>query len=72
LKSHSQHRGWHLATARVAWVSHQPGITTAIVGASRPDQLEATLSAPERAFHDEACSALNAVWWSIPRRPLER
>ncbi len=43
LKGYCQLRGWNLATASVAWVLQQPGITAAIVGASRPDQLDATL-----------------------------
>ena len=47
LKSYCQRRGWNLATASVAWVLEQPGITSAIVGASRPEQLEATLDATE-------------------------
>ncbi len=65
LKSYCQRRGWNLATASVAWVLHQPGITAAIVGARRPDQLDATLDAPRLAFDDEAHSAFEAVWWSI-------
>jgi len=31
----------------VAWVLAQPGITSAIIGASRPDQLDATLAGAE-------------------------
>jgi aryl-alcohol dehydrogenase-like predicted oxidoreductase len=72
LKAYCQRRGWNLATASVAWVLHQPGITAAIVGASRPEQLDATLSAAELTLDDEARSAFDAVWWSIPRRPLSR
>jgi aryl-alcohol dehydrogenase-like predicted oxidoreductase len=72
LKGYSQLRGWNLATASVAWVLQQPGITAAIVGASRADQLDATLAAPALAFDDEARAAFDAVWWSIPRRPLVR
>src|SRR5262249_54619677 len=54
LQSECERRGWNLATASVAWVLQQPGLTAAIVGASRPDQLEATLTACELAFDDEA------------------
>src|SRR5215831_18643973 len=66
LKDYCRGRGWDLATASVAWVLQQPGITSAIVGASRPEQLDATLAAPEFTFDDEARAALDAVWWSIP------
>ncbi len=54
LNDYCQRRGWNLATASVAWVLQQPGITSAIVGASRPEQLEATLAATELGFDDEA------------------
>src|SRR5439155_14511122 len=38
-------RGKALATAAIAWVLAQPGLTSAIVGASRPEQLNDTLAA---------------------------
>ena len=72
LKSYCQRRGWNLATASVAWVLEQPGITSAIVGASRPEQLEATLDGAELVFDDDARAVFDSVWWSIPRRPLTR
>jgi aryl-alcohol dehydrogenase-like predicted oxidoreductase len=72
LKDYCKRRGWDLATASVAWVLQQPGITSAIVGASRPEQLDATLAAPELSFDDDARAAFDAVWWTIPRRPMGR
>jgi aryl-alcohol dehydrogenase-like predicted oxidoreductase len=72
LKSVCQRRQWNLASASVAWVLHQPGITSAIVGASHPDQLDVSLAGTDLVFDDEACSAFDAVWWSIPRRPVGR
>jgi 1-deoxyxylulose-5-phosphate synthase len=72
LKSYCQRRQWSLATASIAWALQQPGITAAIVGASRPDQLDATLAADRLVFDDEARAAFDAVWWSIPRRPAGR
>src|SRR5262249_14700333 len=72
LKRYCENRGWNLATASVAWVLGQPGITSAIVGASRAEQLEVTLAATELVFDDEARAAFDAVWWSIPRRPVSR
>ena len=72
LKGYCQLRGWNLATASIAWVLQQSGITAAIVGASHPGQLEDTLGAGELVFDDEARAAFDAVWWSIPRRSSVR
>ncbi len=72
LKSYCQGRGWNLATASVAWVLEQSGITSAIVGASRPEQLEATLDGTQLVFDDDARAVFDSVWWSIPRRPFTR
>jgi aryl-alcohol dehydrogenase-like predicted oxidoreductase len=68
LRAFFESRGQHLATAAVAWVLRQPGITSAIVGASRPDQLEATLAAPEFEFDEEALAVCDSAWFEIPRR----
>lgn len=57
-----------LAAAAVAWVLRQPGMTSAIVGASRPEQLEATLSASGFTFDDELLAAFDSAWFEIPRR----
>jgi aryl-alcohol dehydrogenase-like predicted oxidoreductase len=72
LKAYCKQRGWNLATASVAWVLGQPGITSAIVGASRAEQLEATLDGAGLVFDDEARAAFDAIWWSLPRKPLTR
>jgi aryl-alcohol dehydrogenase (NADP+) len=72
LKSYCGRRGWDLATASIAWVLQQPGITSAIVGASRPEQLDATLAAPDLTLDDDARKAFDAAWWTIPRRPPGR
>lgn len=65
-------RGMDLATVSVAWVLAQPGVTAAIVGASRPEQLDSTLAAPEVTLDPEALAACDAVWWTLPRRPPAR
>jgi 1-deoxyxylulose-5-phosphate synthase len=72
LRSCCEQHGYNLATASVAWVLQQPGITSAIVGASRPEQLEATLESTQLVLGDEARAIFDSVWWSIPRRPLTR
>ncbi|MEO6811045.1 MAG: aldo/keto reductase, partial [Isosphaeraceae bacterium] len=68
LKTFCQGRGLNLATASVAWVLAQPGITSAIVGASRPDQLSDTLAAVDLSLDAETLDAFGSVWWSLPRR----
>jgi aryl-alcohol dehydrogenase (NADP+) len=68
LKSFFDARGKALATVAVAWVLEQPGISAAIVGASRPDQLAATLPASEMRLDDEERQALDEVWYRLPRQ----
>jgi len=63
-------RNLAMATAAVAWVIAQPGITSAIVGASRPDQLDASLAAVDLELDDGLKTACDAAWWSLPRRPV--
>jgi len=52
----------------VPWVLEQPGITAAIVGASRPDQLQATLAGSELKLDDEERRVLDEVWYALPRQ----
>jgi aryl-alcohol dehydrogenase (NADP+) len=72
LKAFCAERALNMATASVAWVLAQPGITSAIVGASRPEQLEATLAAADTILDDETRTAFDAVWWKLPHRPPGR
>jgi aryl-alcohol dehydrogenase-like predicted oxidoreductase len=72
LLSQCRQRGLNLATVSVAWVLSRPGITAAIVGASRPEQLDETLAGADFALDDETKAACEAVWWALPRRPAER
>jgi aryl-alcohol dehydrogenase (NADP+) len=72
LQAYFRGRGIDLATASVAWVLAQPGITSAIVGASRPEQLDATLAATDLKLDPDALAAVDAVWWNLPRRPVSR
>jgi 1-deoxyxylulose-5-phosphate synthase len=69
LKAFCAERALNLATASVAWVLAQPGITSAIVGASRLEQLAATLAAADMILDGETKAAFDAAWWSLPRRP---
>ncbi len=44
----AQARGQSMAQLAVAWVLRQPGVTSALIGASRPAQIEAAVSALDR------------------------
>jgi aryl-alcohol dehydrogenase-like predicted oxidoreductase len=61
-------RGKALATAAISWVLAQPGITAAIVGASRVEQLSDTLSAGDARLDEAEAAALDGLWYSLPRR----
>jgi aryl-alcohol dehydrogenase-like predicted oxidoreductase len=63
-------RGLDLASVAVAWVLAQKGITAAIIGASRADQLAACLAAPDIELDDELLEICEGLWWSLPRRPV--
>jgi aryl-alcohol dehydrogenase-like predicted oxidoreductase len=65
-------RGKSLLQAAVAWVLAQPGITAAIIGASRPEQLDQSLAAVDVKLDDEERAACDRVWYELPRRPAPR
>ena len=68
-----QERGLQATTTAVKWVSQQPGITSAIIGASRPEQLTDSLAATAaRALTQEELDDLNQLWFSLPRRQETR
>lgn len=60
-------RGRTLIETAVAWVLAQPGITSAIVGASKPEQLEASLGAVDVYLTSEELEACGGAWYSMPR-----
>jgi aryl-alcohol dehydrogenase-like predicted oxidoreductase len=62
-------RSLSLVSVAVAWVLGRPGISSAIIGASRAEQLDASVGALDVEFDDELRSACDAIWWQVPRRP---
>jgi aryl-alcohol dehydrogenase (NADP+) len=70
LKAIVEKRGLSLVSVAVAWALAQPGISTVIIGASRPDQLDANLAAFDVALDDALKEACEAAWWTLPRRPV--
>jgi aryl-alcohol dehydrogenase-like predicted oxidoreductase len=67
LRRHFDAKGVSLVTAAVAWVLAQPGVTSAIVGASRPEQLDASLAAADVRLDDKDREVCNLAWYSLPR-----
>jgi aryl-alcohol dehydrogenase (NADP+) len=61
LRSIALREGISLVTLSVAWVLANAAVTAPIVGASRPDQLEASLAAAEFAMTDELKSELDEI-----------
>jgi aryl-alcohol dehydrogenase-like predicted oxidoreductase len=45
----------------------QPGITSAIIGASKPEQLGDSLAAVEMALDEQDREVCNLAWLSLPR-----
>ena len=70
LKAVVEGKSLSMVSVAVAWVLRQAGVTSAIIGASRPDQLDANLAALDVQFDDELTAACEAAWYSLPRRPV--
>jgi aryl-alcohol dehydrogenase-like predicted oxidoreductase len=60
-------RGKPLVRVAIAWMLAQPDVTCAIVGASRPEQLDDTLAAVDLKLDAEEREACNLAWYSLPR-----
>lgn len=60
-------RGKSLTHVALQWVLRQPGITCAILGASKPQQLEDSLRGVDLALDEEELRACDEVWYGLPR-----
>jgi aryl-alcohol dehydrogenase (NADP+) len=67
LQKFFQPRGKSLIGVAVAWVLAQSGITSAIVGASKPEQLDASLAAVNLTLDADERDACNRAWYHLPR-----
>lgn len=67
LRAYFEPKGQSLVTVAVAWVLAQAGLTSAIVGASKPEQLQASLAAADTTLDAEAMEVCNLAWFSLPR-----
>jgi aryl-alcohol dehydrogenase-like predicted oxidoreductase len=61
-------RGKALVQVAVSWVLQQPGVTSAIVGASRAEQLEQSLTAINLKLDDEEKEVIDLAWYGLPRQ----
>ncbi len=57
----AQQAGLSLAQLAVAWVLHNPNVASAIVGASRPEQVRDNAAAAGKALDDDLFEAVNKV-----------
>ncbi len=64
--------GVPLARLAVAWVLNQPAVTAPIVGASRPEQLDDTLSALEMTFTDDLKDQVESITADYRRGDSDR
>lgn len=71
LKQAVDERGLDMVTVAVAWVLAQPGVTSAIIGTSRPEQLQANLAASGFELDAELQAHCDALWWTLPRQPVD-
>ncbi len=67
LRGFLEARGKSLVQAALRWVLDQPGISAAIVGASRPEQLDQSLPAVNLTLDAEEQEACGLAWYSLPR-----
>jgi aryl-alcohol dehydrogenase-like predicted oxidoreductase len=70
LRQVADNHGVSLGALAIAWVMAQPGITSAIVGASSPDQLDAAFEAAKLEWNADLQKACDAAWYTLPRRPV--
>ncbi|HEX7135496.1 MAG TPA: aldo/keto reductase family protein [Iamia sp.] len=61
LKPLAEQAGIEMAQMAVAWVLRNPNVASAIVGASRPEQLDATVAAADITLDDDLVAAIDEV-----------
>ena len=67
LKAFCQEHHIDIAQLAIAWVLAQPAITSAIVGASKPEHLEQTLPAVDLVLDEQMHAACDDIWYRLPR-----
>jgi aryl-alcohol dehydrogenase-like predicted oxidoreductase len=69
LHTYLEKRNKPLIEVALAWVLAQEGITSAIVGATRAEQLDQSLPAVAMKLDSDDVTACDAVWYQLPRTP---
>jgi 1-deoxyxylulose-5-phosphate synthase len=64
-------RGKSITHVALRWALDQPGVTAAIVGASRAEQLRDSLKALDVTLDDADRRACDEAWYALPRRRPE-
>jgi aryl-alcohol dehydrogenase-like predicted oxidoreductase len=67
LKRFFNERGRSLTQVALAWVLAQPGVTCAILGASRAEQLEQSLPGIDIELTSEELAFCDQIWFDLPR-----
>jgi aryl-alcohol dehydrogenase-like predicted oxidoreductase len=67
LKRYFGERGRSLTQVALGWVLGQPGITAAIIGASRAEQLDESLAGTSLELDPEELAFCDEVWFELPR-----
>jgi aryl-alcohol dehydrogenase-like predicted oxidoreductase len=67
LKAFCQQHNIAIAQLAIAWVLTQPAITSAIVGASKPEQLDQTLPAVTPVLDEQMLAVCDNIWYQLPR-----
>ena len=67
LKAFCQEHHIDIAQLAIAWVLAQPAITSAIVGASKPEHLEQTLPAVDLVLDEQMRAVCDDIWYRLPR-----
>lgn len=61
LRPLAEQSGLSMAQFAIAWVLHQPGISSTIIGASRPEQVTENAAASGKSLDDEILKAVDDV-----------
>jgi len=69
LRPMAEAKGRSVAQLALAWLLHQPAVSTVIIGAKRPDQLADNLASVEVEFSADELAALDAVSKLKPEYP---
>jgi aryl-alcohol dehydrogenase-like predicted oxidoreductase len=67
LKAFCQEHHIDIAQLAIAWVLAQPAITSAIVGASKPEHLDQTLPAVDLVLDEQMRAVCDEIWYRLPR-----